>query len=80
MKHQKEKSIRPINSPRKTGWNLADFVRQVQTEAIRKVAWPQKQEVLVSAIMVLVLSVIAALFFLVVDQVFSLGLKTLLSF
>lgn len=80
MKRQKDKSIKIINKPRKINWNIADFVRQVQTEAIKKVSWPNRQEVLVGAIMVLILAVIASLFFLMIDQVFSWGLKTLLSF
>ena len=43
-----------------------DFMRQVRQE-ISKVTWPTRKETMVNSIMVIVLSVIAALFFLAAD-------------
>ena len=42
------------------------FLRQVKQE-IAKVSWPTQKETLVTSMMVLIISVIAALFFLAVD-------------
>ena len=42
------------------------FIRQVRQE-IAKVSWPTQKETLVTSMMVLIISVIAALFFLAVD-------------
>ena len=50
--------------------NPAKFVREVRQEA-SKVTWPTRKETTVSTSMVLVLVVIAALFFLLVDWVVS---------
>lgn len=45
-----------------------EFVQQVKRE-ISKVTWPTRKEVVVTSIMVFVLVMLAAGFFLVVDQV-----------
>lgn len=50
--------------------NPAKFIREVRTE-IGKVTWPTRKETIVSTVMVLVLSLIAALFFLAVDGIFA---------
>lgn len=42
------------------------FLRQVRQE-INKVSWPTQRETLVTSMMVFIISVIAALFFLAVD-------------
>ena len=44
------------------------FVQQVKRE-VAKVTWPTRKEVMVSTIMVFILVMIAATFFLVVDNV-----------
>jgi preprotein translocase subunit SecE len=44
------------------------FVQQVKRE-VAKVTWPTRKEVMVSTIMVFILVMIAAAFFLVVDNV-----------
>ena len=53
------------------------FMREVRAEA-RKVTWATRQEVTVSTIMVLVLSVAAALFFFLVDFVIRHGIAFIL--
>jgi preprotein translocase subunit SecE len=61
--------------------NPFEFIQEVRAEA-NKVTWPSRRETLITAAMVLVMMVLASIFFLVVDtflrwgvdQVF-LGLK-----
>ncbi len=49
------------------------FMREVRAEA-RKVTWATRNEVTVSTIMVLILSIAAALFFFVVDWLIRVGI------
>ena len=56
-----------------------EFMRQVQAEA-RKVVWPTRQETVTTAIMVAIMMVILAVFFLGVDTLFVWVLLQLLSF
>ncbi len=58
--------------------NPAQFIRQVRSE-VSKVTWPTRKETTVSTIMVLIMVVLAALFFLVVDQVLGWGVRNILS-
>ena len=55
----------------------AEFVRQVKQEAL-KVSWPSRKETGISTMMVLVLVVIAAIFFLFVDWLISTGIQAFL--
>ncbi len=55
-----------------------EFIRQVRTE-IGKVVWPSRQETVQTAIMVLIMTVILAIFFLGVDAVFAAIVKGLLA-
>ena len=50
--------------------NPGQFIRQVRQE-IAKVTWPSRKETLVTTMMVFIMVAFAALFFLVIDQVFS---------
>jgi preprotein translocase subunit SecE len=54
-----------------------EFFRQVRQEA-NKVTWPTRKETLVTGAMVFVMVMITGLFFLVVDQVLSFAVRTLL--
>jgi len=54
--------------------NPGQFVRQVRQE-VSKVSWPSRKEATVSTIMVFFMVVLAALFFLAVDQVLAWGVK-----
>ncbi|WNJ98163.1 preprotein translocase subunit SecE [Thalassospiraceae bacterium LMO-JJ14] len=56
--------------------NPAQFVREVRQEA-SKVTWPTRKETGISTAMVFVFCIIAAIFFLLVDQVLQLGVKFL---
>lgn len=55
-----------------------DFIRQVRTETA-KVVWPTRAETVQTAIMVLILTTILALFFTGIDAVFNAIVKGLLS-
>jgi preprotein translocase subunit SecE len=55
-----------------------EFIRQVRTE-IGKVVWPSRQETVQTAIMVLIMTIILAIFFLGVDAVFAAIVKGLLA-
>ena len=52
----------------------AQFAQQVRQET-KKVTWPTRQETTVTSIMVMVIAVIAAIFFLLADGLISLLLK-----
>jgi len=52
----------------------AEFFRQVRQEA-SKVTWPTRRETMISTGMVFVMVILAAMFFFVVDEVMSYGVK-----
>lgn len=52
------------------------FFKQVRQE-VAKVTWPTRRETTVSTGMVFVMVVIAAIFFLVIDQIFAASVKLL---
>ena len=56
-----------------------EFIRQVQAET-RKVVWPTRRETIMTAVMVLIMTTLLALFFLGVDTLFDQIVKSLLSF
>ena len=55
-----------------------EFIRQVRSEA-SKVVWPSWSETVRTAIMVMIMTAILALFFFVVDSFFSTVVRWLLS-
>jgi preprotein translocase subunit SecE len=57
--------------------NVAQFIREVRQE-VSKVTWPSRKETTVSTAMVMVMVFLAAVFFFVVDQVLSLGVRVVL--
>ena len=52
----------------------AQFVKQVRQE-VSKVTWPNRKETMVSTAMVLVMVVLAAVFFFIVDQVLAAAVR-----
>jgi len=54
-----------------------EFIRQVKNEA-NKVVWPTRKETITTAIMVLILTSVLALFFFGVDSSFSAIVRALL--
>ena len=56
-----------------------EFVRQVRVEAIQRVHWPTRKETVTTAIMVMIMTALLAIFFFGVDGMFSAIVKFLLS-
>ena len=54
--------------------NPAQFVRQVRQE-MQKVTWPEKKDTFISSAIVIFLVILFSLFFLVTDQIWSIGLR-----
>ena len=54
----------------------AQYVREVRSE-VAKVTWPTRKETLITCGLVLAMSALAAVFFLVVDQLIALGMRGL---
>jgi preprotein translocase subunit SecE len=50
--------------------NPVEFLQEVRDES-RKVSWPSRRELVVSTIMVMIMVVVASLFFLGVDAVLN---------
>ena len=59
--------------------NPVQFIQEVRQEA-SKVTWPTRKETGVSTVMVFVMVILAALFFLLVDQILQFGVKLILGF
>ena len=57
--------------------NPAEFIQQVRQE-MAKVTWPSRKEALVTTGMVFVMVFLAAMFFFVVNQGLSFGIRTIL--
>ncbi|MEX0697514.1 MAG: preprotein translocase subunit SecE [Dongiaceae bacterium] len=55
----------------------AQFAQQVRQE-VSKVTWPTRKETMVTSAMVFVMVIVAAIFFLLVDQVLALGVRLVL--
>jgi preprotein translocase subunit SecE len=55
----------------------AEFIRQVRVEA-SKISWPTRKETVQTTIMVLVMTLILAIFFLGIDQVLGRAIRGLL--
>jgi preprotein translocase subunit SecE len=56
--------------------NPITFFRQVRQE-VTKVTWPSRKETTISTLMVLVMVVLASIFFLLVDQFFGWAVRTI---
>ncbi len=58
--------------------NPLKFIQSVKQEAF-KVTWPTRKEVLIGSAMVFVLATIAAIFFLLLDQIYKVLLDLILA-
>ncbi len=58
--------------------NIAQFFREVRQETAR-VTWPTRRDTAISTGMVFLMVIVASVFFLVVDQLLSLGVRLLLN-
>ena len=60
------------------GVNPLKFLQEVRQE-VAKVTWPTRQETMISTILVLIMVLVASLFFLVADQVIAFLVQLVLS-
>ena len=70
-------SIPPL-LPDKIMKNPLKFLQEVKQEAFR-ITWPTKKDTMMGAVMVFALASIAALFFLLIDQILRFSLNFLLN-
>ena len=57
-----------------------EYVRQVRVEGIQKVHWPSRKETITTAIMVLIMTTLLAIFFFGIDSLFNTIVQFLLGF
>jgi preprotein translocase subunit SecE len=57
--------------------NPVQFFREVRAEA-KKITWPSRRETWITTVMVLIMVVITAVFFLAVDATLAVGVSSLL--
>ena len=55
-----------------------EFIRQVQAET-KKVSWPTRRETIMTGVMVMIMTVLLAVFFFVIDKGFDAAVAYLLS-
>ena len=58
--------------------NPGQFIREVRQET-SKVTWPTRKEIMITTGMVFIMVFLAAIFFLLVDQILSTGVRWILS-
>jgi len=54
-----------------------EFLKEVRQET-NKVTWPSRKETMITTAMVFVMVIFASIFFLIVDQILSIGVRTIL--
>ena len=59
--------------------NPLKFIQEVKQEAF-KVTWPTGKETIQGTLMVFAMAIVAALFFLLLDQILKFFLETILNF
>jgi len=57
--------------------NPSQFVREVRQE-VAKVTWPSRKETAITTGMVLLMVVLSAMFFFLVDQILAFGVRQIL--
>jgi len=57
--------------------NPLEFLQEVRQEA-RKITWPSRKETMITTVMVLIMVVLASVFFLVVDAMLKWGVEKML--
>ncbi|WP_099555612.1 preprotein translocase subunit SecE [Hartmannibacter diazotrophicus] len=58
--------------------NPFTFLQQVRSETL-KVSWPSRRETMITTVTVFVMAIVAALFFLAVDQILAEAVRLLLA-
>ncbi|MBK1865607.1 preprotein translocase subunit SecE [Aestuariivirga sp. YIM B02566] len=57
--------------------NPLEFLQEVRQEA-KKITWPSRKETMITTVMVLIMVVLASVFFLVVDAILKWGVEKML--
>ena len=57
--------------------NPLEFLQEVRQET-RKITWPTRKETMITTVMVLIMVVLASVFFLIVDAVLKWGVEKVL--
>ncbi|QIG51511.1 preprotein translocase subunit SecE [Nordella sp. HKS 07] len=57
--------------------NPLEFLQEVRQEA-KKITWPSRRETMITTVMVLIMVVLASVFFLVVDAILKWGVEKML--
>jgi preprotein translocase subunit SecE len=57
--------------------NPLEFLQEVRQEA-KKITWPTRRETMITTVMVLIMVVLASIFFLIVDAILNWGVEKLL--
>lgn len=57
--------------------NPLEFLQEVRQEA-RKITWPSRKETMITTVMVLIMVVLASIFFLLVDIALKWGVEKML--
>jgi preprotein translocase subunit SecE len=57
--------------------NPVEFMQEVRQEA-KKITWPSRRETMITTVMVLIMVVLASIFFLIVDLILSWGVDKVL--
>ena len=57
--------------------NPAQFIQEIRQETA-KVTWPSRKETTVSTVMVFIMVIVSAIFFLTADQLLQTGVKLIL--
>ena len=66
------------NAPKKPRTSIPQFASQVRAEG-RKIVWPSRKETWITSVMVLIMVVIAYIFFFVVDAGLSVASRFILA-
>ena len=57
--------------------NPLEFLQEVRQEA-KKITWPSRRETMITTVMVLIMVVLASIFFLIVDAALKWGVEKML--
>lgn len=57
--------------------NPLEFLQEVRQEA-KKITWPSRKETMITTVMVLIMVVLASIFFLIVDAILKWGVEKML--
>jgi preprotein translocase subunit SecE len=57
--------------------NPVEFLQEVRQEG-KKITWPSRRETMITTVMVLIMVVLAAVFFLIVDAILKWGVDKVL--